>query len=137
MTFKLKFGNFIATFREKCPKLKFFTRVLSLSLCVSFFVLAPVESAYAAKSVILEYDTKRTVIPYRQLEKFSKTGKTSQQLESFFQNIPLTEKEVSTLLAGSIPDTGVKLNQQEIEFLLLQVNKLTPGLLFAGQPRVK
>lgn len=124
MTFKLKFGNFIAAFREKCPKLKFFTRVLSLSLCVSFLVLAPVQSAYAAKSVILEYDTKRTVIPYRQLETFSKTGKTSQQLERFFQNIPLTGKEVSTLLAVSIPDTGVKLNQQEIEFLLLQVNKL-------------
>ncbi len=124
MAFKLKVRDFLAAFNEKSPKLKFFTRILSLSLCVSFFVLAPVQSAYAAKSIILEYDTKRTVIPYRQLETFSKTGKTSQKLESFFQNIPLTGKEVSTLLAGSIPDTGVKLNQQEIEFLLLQVNKL-------------
>lgn len=129
MAFKLKLGNFIATYfiatlSDKCPNLKFFTRILSLSLCICFFVLAPVQSAYAAKTVILEYDTNRTLIPYKQLENFSKTGKTSDRLEKFFQNIPLTAKEVSTLLDDSIPDTGVKLNEKEIEFLLIQVNKL-------------
>ncbi|MDJ0693538.1 alpha/beta hydrolase [Mastigocoleus sp. MO_188.B34] len=106
--------------------LKSLTRSLLLILCASFFVLAPVQSAYAAKTVILEYGNTRTSVPYKQLENFSKTGKASDKLERFLEKIPLTAKRVSTLLLDEsiLEDDGVELNEKEIEFLLIQVNKL-------------
>ncbi|MDJ0737058.1 MAG: alpha/beta hydrolase [Nostocaceae cyanobacterium] len=126
MAFKFKFGNFLAAFSDKCLNLKFVARIFLLFLCVSFFVLAPVQSAYAAKTVILEYGNTRISIPYKQLENFSKTGKADDKLERFLQKIPLTAQGVSTLLLDKsiLQDDGVELNDQEIEFLLIQVNKL-------------
>ncbi|MDJ0616216.1 MAG: alpha/beta hydrolase [Calothrix sp. MO_192.B10] len=126
MAFKLKFGNFLAASSDKCLNLKFVARSLLLFLCASFFVLAPVQSAYAAKTVILEYGNTRTSIPYKQLENFSQTGKASDKLERFLQKIPLTAQGVSTLLLDEsiLEDEGVELNDKEIEFILIQVNKL-------------
>lgn len=124
MLFKIKLESLRAVFSSKYLNLKFVARNLLVVILVSFFVFAPVPSAYAARTVILEYESTRTSISYKQLENFAKTGTTSDELKKFFQKIPLTPKEVSTLLYESIPDTGVKLNEKETEFLLIQLNKL-------------
>ncbi len=79
------------------------------------------QSAYAAKNVIVEYENNRITIPFKQLQKFAKTGTAKGKLKDFLDSIPLDTKSAPVLLNGAIPETDVDLNQKEIEFLLIQI----------------
>ena len=124
MPLKFKFANLLPAFSNKWLKLKFIAEKLLIYLCVSFLAFAPMQSAYAAKNVIVEYESNRITVPFKQLQKFAKTGTANGKLKDFLDTIPLDTESAPALLNGAIPQTGLELNQREIEFLLIQVNKL-------------
>lgn len=124
MLFKFKFGNLLAALSDKWLKFKFPTRTLLIYLCAILLIFAFMQPAYAAKNVIVEYENNRITVPFKQLQKFAKTGTADIKLNNFLDTIPLDVKEAPTLLNGAIPQTGLELNEREIEFLLIQTNKL-------------
>lgn len=124
MLFKFKFGNILAAFSNKWLKIKFIAKKILIYLCVIFLAFAPMQSVYAAKNVIVEYENNRITVPFKQLQKFAKTGTANGKLKNFLDTIPLDKKSAPALLNGAIPQTGVDLNEKEIEFLLIQINKL-------------
>ncbi|MDJ0707872.1 MAG: alpha/beta hydrolase [Leptolyngbyaceae cyanobacterium MO_188.B28] len=81
-------------------------------------------SASAAKTVILRYQDIRSSVPLVDVEDFVTDGETSETLQAFLHQTPLSSDMLTTLLTDEIPDTGIPLGSTDIEFLLFQLNKL-------------
>lgn len=76
-------------------------------------------------SVILQYHDIRTVVPLGEFEAFTKEGEMSENLQGFFQRIPLSPNVARNSLADPvIPSKSFKLDNTTAEFLTIQFNKL-------------
>ena len=87
-------------------------------------VMAIATSASAAETVILRYRSLQVTVPMSDVEEFAEEGITSDALQTFLDQTPLSPELMNTLLGDSIPDTGIPLGPTDIQFLLFQLNKI-------------
>ena len=92
------------------------------------FGIAPIfcfmASASAAETVHLSYQNIRASVPLADVENFAAEGETSEALQAFLDQTPLSPVLMGTLLDAAIPDTGIPLGPDDIQFLLFQLNKV-------------
>ena len=89
----------------------------------------------AVESVGLKYRDLRTVVPIAEFETFVQGGAMTENLQRFFQRIPLSPKLALTLLADPIvPSKSFRLDPITAEFVAIQFNKLV-GTPLNEEPR--
>jgi len=103
--------------------LKIWIAGLLLGSIASF--ICDVGTAHAAETVILNFRDTRISVSNQEFEAFVNDTVISQDLQAYFQKIPLTPEDARYLLTEPIiPKISLELNNNLNQFLAIQLNKL-------------
>ncbi len=109
-------------------------QLMMVSVAVGLAVLCWASPAIAAAQIRLQYRDQHLIIAPAELHTLAQTGEPSPTLAQFFSQIPLTPAQVRELLNSTmLPSGKIKLDQQTLDFLTLQINKLV-GTPFRQEP---
>lgn len=121
------------TLTQKFSSLKLWSWSFLAGAVASLLYSGP--SLSAVESVVLKYRDLRTVVPIAEFETFVRGGVMTENLQKFFQRIPLSPKVALTLLADPIvPSKSFRLDPVTAEFTAIQFNKLV-GTPLNEEPR--
>ncbi|MBW4659855.1 MAG: alpha/beta hydrolase [Drouetiella hepatica Uher 2000/2452] len=102
-----------------------FIRAVGLLLGAIASLLCSVGRADAAETVILNYLDTRIPVSNQEFLEFANGTEVSDNLQAYFQKVPLTPDEARRLLNEPIvPKISLRLNSNLNEFLALQLNHL-------------
>lgn len=94
-----------------------------VTLCLICFCFA--DSASAADRVFLVYETARTTVDYDELQAFANGEDPSENLQVFFQDVPLSMEQQRFLLTDPIlPSISLDLGSDLTEFAAIQVRRV-------------
>ena len=73
------------------------------------------------KTVRLVYENVSTTVSLRDLQDLTDTGDVSEELQDYFDAIPIEAEDGAVILKEQIYDGGIPIGQKDVEFLAIQI----------------
>lgn len=104
-------------------KRQFFKSTLGILIGFSFSFLCFNLSAHASDLVTLNYGSEQVTTPFTAINAFALEDQSTDELDAFFQRIPIASDSVHQLLLVETSVNPEKFSRSTVDFVLLQLDK--------------